>query len=60
MRDQEFELSGIGGFGLPPLIFGRSADGFHCLDVERRVGWWRNGEDAFPEIVEFEEELDFF
>ena len=59
MRDQEFELSGIGGFGFPPLIFGRSADGFHCLDVERRVGWWRNGEDAFPEIVEPEEELDF-
>ena len=54
------ELGGIGGFGFPPLEFGRSADGLHCLDVERRIGWWRNGEETFPEIVEFEEEFDFF
>jgi hypothetical protein len=56
----EFELGGIGGFGFPPLEFGRSADGFHGLDVERRVGRRRDGEETFPEIMEFEEEFDFF
>jgi len=57
--NREFELRGIGFFGLPPLIFGRGADGLEGLDVERRIGWWRNGEEAFPEIVQSEEELDF-
>ena len=60
MRHLEFELSGIGGFGFPPLEFGRSADGLEGLDIERRIGWGRNGKNAFPEIVEFEEEFDFF
>ena len=59
MRHLEFELSGIGGFWLPPLEFGRRADRLHGLDVERRVGRRRVGEDAFPDIVQFEEELDF-
>ena len=59
MRSLEFELGGIGGFGFPPAIFRRSADGLHALDVERWIGRWRDGEDAFPEVVEFEEEFDF-
>ena len=52
MRHVEFELGGIGGFGFPPLEFGRSADGLEGLDVERCIGRWRDGEEAFPEIVE--------
>ena len=60
MRDLERELCGIGCFGFPPLIFGQGADGLEGFDVERRIGRWRNGEEAFPEIVELEEEFDFF
>lgn len=56
----EFKLGGIGGFGLPPLEFGRSADWLKGLDVERWIGGWRNGKEAFPEIVELEEEFDLF
>jgi len=59
MGNREFKLRGIGYFGLPPAVVGWGADGYERLDVEWRVGWWRDGEDAFPEIVEFEEELDF-
>ena len=40
--------------GLP-----RRLDGFEGLDVEGRVGWRREVEDALPEAVEPEEELDF-
>ena len=40
--------------GLP-----RRFDGLEGLDVERRVGWWRDVDDRFPKSVEAEEELDF-
>ena len=60
MRNLKFKLGGIGNIGFPPAVFGNGADGLEGLDVERRVGRWRNGENAFPEIVELEEELDFF
>ena len=40
--------------GLP-----RRFDGLEGLDVERRVGWWRDVDDSFPKSVEAEEELDF-
>ena len=40
--------------GLP-----RRFDGLERVDVEGRVGWRREVEDALPEVVEAEEELDF-
>ena len=40
--------------GLP-----RGLDGLKSVDVERRVGWWRDVDDALPKSVEAEEELDF-
>ena len=59
MRNGEVELGRIGNFGFPPAVFGNGADGLESLDVERRIGRWWNGEDAFPEIVKLEKELDF-
>lgn len=40
--------------GLP-----RRLDGLERLDVEGRVRWWRDVDDAFPKSVEAKEELDF-
>ena len=40
--------------GLP-----RRFDGLEGLDVEGRVGWWRDVDDSFPKSVEAEEEWDF-
>ena len=57
MGGGELELGRIGFFGFPPAVVGRRSDGFHGLDVEGRIGWWWDGEDAFAEIVEFEEKL---
>ncbi|MGK0190634.1 MAG: hypothetical protein ACI9R3_006464, partial [Verrucomicrobiales bacterium] len=53
------ELGRIGFFGFPPAVVGRRADGFHGLDVERRLWWWWDGEEAESEIVELEKEFDF-
>ena len=58
VRDVKFELCGIGFFRCPPAVVGDGADGLEGLDVERRVGRYR--EEAFPEAVEAEEEFDFF
>ena len=45
-----------------PLLDGlpRWLDGLHGVDVEGRWGRARKLDDAFPEILEAEEELDFF